>query len=62
MSDEAKMFTLDEAKVELARRECRESGHTWSVIEDRTFADPAGEPTHVVCSRCGASRRVEAAS
>lgn len=53
-------FTLDEARAELARQECREQGHTWSVVESRTFADPAGTPVAVVCDRCRESHSVEA--
>jgi len=47
-------YTLDEARRELARRECVALGHDWVVV-----TGGGGEPRLVLCERCGASRRVE---
>lgn len=41
-------YTLDEARRELARQECREHGHDFGHTVDTT-----GAPTKVVCERCG---------
>jgi hypothetical protein len=46
-------YTLAEAKRELARRECVEHGHRWDVLEALGVG-----PTHIVCDRCGESRKV----
>lgn len=52
-SDEA-TFTLDEARRELAREECRRHGHDFQVIEQEIrlghFRD--GPPLEVRCGRC----------
>lgn len=46
------LFTLEQAKVELARQDCRQYGHTWRVIAARTTEEPAGRPLEAVCDRC----------
>lgn len=43
------LFTLKEAKLELARRECALEGHYFVVMQ--TIGVDA--PTSVVCDRCG---------
>jgi hypothetical protein len=42
-------YTLTEAKVELARAECRDHGHSYEI---RTVFG-TNEPIEVLCSRCG---------
>lgn len=40
--------TLDPAE------ECRDDGHSYDVIDVRSFDDPTGRPVAVVCTRCRA--------
>jgi hypothetical protein len=42
-------YTLRQAQIELARRECRAHGHDFDVL--RTLGKDG--PTHVICGRCG---------
>lgn len=42
---EIRRYTLDEARVELARRECAADGHDWRIIS--AFDDMACERCHV---------------
>lgn len=53
------LFTLDEARKELALQQCREFGHNWSVVAPRTYADPCGTPIEVRCERCRQFHKVE---
>ncbi|GAA4075814.1 hypothetical protein ACFFOS_27930 [Nocardioides kongjuensis] len=46
------LFTLADAKLELARQDCAAYGHTWRVVDARTVDQPAGLPIEVVCDRC----------
>lgn len=46
-------YTLDEAKRELARRECALQGHDFDVVVD------LNEPARFYCSRCGTSWAVQ---
>jgi hypothetical protein len=46
---EPKRYTLPEAEIELARRECALSGHNYDIIE----ADGADDPESIHCTRCG---------
>lgn len=63
MSDTGeRTFTLDEAREELARRECSEDGHDWEVITVRVVCEAFDRPVSVVCRRCREARAVEAAS
>jgi hypothetical protein len=50
MSDE--MYSLDDARAELLRRECAAEGHDYEVIAVRTLGN-AGHPIDVRCTRCG---------
>ena len=43
-----KLYTLEEAKVELSKEECRTQGHTYIVYVD----DKVDQPTRVQCGRC----------
>lgn len=53
MSDtDEERFTLEEARVELARRECSRSGHDWQVLTQRHLCDAVDRPISVVCVRC----------
>ena len=45
-------YTLDQAKAELARLACEETGHQWDVVDVRSLIDPAGTPVAVQCTRC----------
>lgn len=47
-----RVYTLDEAKDELARKECARNGHDYRVISTKTFGG-AGRPLSVVCDECG---------
>jgi hypothetical protein len=61
MSDENEVnegepkYTLDEARAEIARQECEMAGHLFDVLT--SFGH--GNPTEVVCARCGRSWHVE---
>lgn len=46
------LFTLEQAKVELARADCAAFGHQWQVADVRTVEVPAGYPVEVKCNRC----------
>jgi hypothetical protein len=46
-------YTLEEAARELARRECGGHGHDFEMIV--VFG---GEPTGIICARCGRSWRI----
>lgn len=50
-----KTYTLDEAREELARRECTFHGHDWDIV---SRAD--GVPIAIICGRCGLSHEVKA--
>lgn len=52
-SEQPPTYTLDEAKRLLAEERCNTHGHDWTIVENRTMADPAGMPTGVVCDSCG---------
>lgn len=52
-------FTLEEARRELALRECAEHGHGWSVVTARELCDRFDRPVSVVCSTCGEVHAVE---
>ncbi len=54
-----KRYTLAEAAAELARRECQEDGHDFSVLWHRSYDDWAGTPMAVQCDRCGEKWSVE---
>lgn len=54
------MFTLDQARLELAMQDCRSFGHQWQVIDVRTTDDPAGTPVEVKCARCTCHFKVSA--
>lgn len=45
-------YTLDEARAELARRQCEIEGHDLEIVLT------AYEPTGAVCSRCAASWKI----
>jgi hypothetical protein len=45
---EQKTYTLEEARRELARRECEHHGHSWDVI-----STIGAGPEAVVCTQCG---------
>lgn len=49
-----KMYTLDEARAELQKQECRRRGHSWDIVE--TVEDG---PVALKCV-CGESRYVVA--
>lgn len=48
-------YTLHEAALELAKRECLMHGHDWRIIEKK-----AGVPVALICERCGKSVSVQA--
>lgn len=48
-----KRYTLEEAKLELARRDCTVLGHDFEHV-----TDSGNNPTRVVCARCLAYWRV----
>lgn len=54
-----KRYTLAEAAAELARRECQENGHDFSVVGHRSYDDWAGTPVAVRCDRCREEWSVE---
>lgn len=54
------LFTLDQARVEIAMQDCRAYGHQWQVIDVRTMDDPAGTPVEVQCTRCACHFKVSA--
>lgn len=54
MSEQTR-YTLDEARVELGRRDCAGFGHDWHHVTTH-----GGELVRVVCERCGKSYRTEA--
>lgn len=56
-----KRFTLDEARKELALRECSNHNHDWTVIVVRDLCDRFDRPIAVTCERCGEYRAVGAA-
>jgi ribosomal protein S27AE len=41
-------YTLEQARIELARRECAAAGHDFNII-----STGAGDPVKIVCGRCG---------
>ncbi len=45
------LYTLDEARAELARQACNQDGHDYSVVAVKSLAE-AGEPCGVRCDRC----------
>lgn len=47
-------YTLDEARTEIARQECRDSGHTFDAIAPTTMGEPDAAPIAVVCMTCRA--------
>ena len=49
-----KRYALQEARLELARRECRLTGHEWRVLERLGVEDPHG----ITCERCGKYHRI----
>lgn len=49
----SRTYTLEEARRELARKECSTHGHAWDVIGGLD-----GIPRRVLCTTCGASYRV----
>lgn len=51
-SPEPQLYTLAEAKIELARVDCEAYGHQWQVADVRTVDVPAGYPVEVKCNRC----------
>jgi ribosomal protein S27AE len=48
MSDEQR-YTMEEAKLKLAKEECDRFGHSFDVVVEMGSADP----TRIFCSRCG---------
>lgn len=50
MSDEPR-YTLAEARIELNRTECALHGHSYEILS----AFDSGNPTQLLCSRCGRS-------
>jgi hypothetical protein len=47
-------YTLDEARAELARRECEQLGHDWSMIAVRCTGEAGEAPVAITCERrCG---------
>lgn len=50
-----KTYTLDEAVLELARRECARSGHDFT-----TISTGEGEPIKLLCDRCHRAWKVSA--
>lgn len=46
-------YTLAEAQAELARQECVNHGHSYDVLDVRTYSDTdGGHPLHVHCTKC----------
>jgi hypothetical protein len=54
------LYTLADAKRELALQDCQQYGHSWDAVTIRTMADPAGTPVGVQCTRCGEFHAVQA--
>lgn len=51
---QSRLYTLEEARRELAREECRQDGHDWDLITTRLHASAGETPIGVRCSRgCG---------
>jgi len=50
---EPRRYSLDEARRELARRECAMLGHDWAIVERL-----GGWPGSVICERCAESHHV----
>lgn len=53
MSDEPR-YTLEEAKLEIARRQCAMNGHDFELVMQIGKA----WPTAILCERCGEQREV----
>lgn len=43
-------YTLNEARLELAKEECRRRGHVFNVL-----ISSSGDPERITCDRCGRS-------
>jgi hypothetical protein len=50
-------YTLAEAKLELARKECEQYGHDYEVV----VLIGQNAPRHVLCRRCGRSWGIQEA-
>ncbi|MBP2703511.1 hypothetical protein JOL79_06825 [Microbispora sp. RL4-1S] len=54
MTGDEPRYTLDEAAAELARRECEQRGHDWTMHAVRTMDSPGEVPIAIGCERpCG---------
>ncbi|MEU4229460.1 hypothetical protein AB0F17_34630 [Nonomuraea sp. NPDC026600] len=53
------LWTLESAAAELARRECRASGHNTTMILDGMLSH---EPVAMLCDRCGRTWTVTSTS
>ena len=51
IADDEPRYTLDEARVELARGECAVHGHDFEIVQ--AFGNNA--PVKIFCDRCGRS-------
>lgn len=49
---EEKLYTLEEAKKELAKKHCEVVGHDYHVVDNRPLKYPAGKPVFIRCTNC----------
>lgn len=54
MTDATRLFTLEEARREIAAATCRLRDHDWVIVQQAGVG-----PTHLICERCGDTRNVE---
>lgn len=55
------LYTLDEARTEIARIECEQHGHVWQVDVQQPDDPAPGTPAAVWCIRCSQRHAVAAA-
>ena len=54
-AEQQKRYTLEEAKAEIARRQCAQEGHYYNVLTTHG----TNAPVSVICDRCGQSWGIE---